>query len=912
MNNLAMLYAARGDYARAEPLLRQAVGFCKEALGEGHPHYAASVNNLALLYEERGELARAEPLYQEALRLAKEREGADHPAHAIALSNLAMLYLAMGDGDRAEKMLWQAAEINRKALGERHARYATSLNNLGELYGHRGDDARAAPLLRQALAITAETVGAEHPSYAISLSNLSNVYLGLGDFDEAERLLLQAERVQKKAGLGGTRIYAVTLNNLASVYNLRHDVARGDAGRGVELLLQVRGILEQALGKQHPDYAKCLLNLAAAHQRAGAAERARPLLREAVRVFRGQLELASAVQSERQQLTMLRDVRIALDNYLSLARAGQVDAAEAYQEVLAWKGSVFTRQRWLRLARQHPDLAGAVDELRQTAGQLAALAAAVPDAKGRAAWQERLSGLQDHKETLEKKLADRSAVFRRQRTQAQRSPADVRAALPAGAALLDLVVYTDYSAPREGKGAWERKAHVLAFVLRPDRPLVQVDLGPLAPIADAIRHWRASFAADGAAPADKTDPGAELRRLLWQPLEKNLDGVHTVLVSPDGALARFPLAALPGTKPGTYLIEELLVAVVPVPQLLPELLTRSRPQETVAASSLLLVGDVDFGAAATTGAARGAGRLHFAPLPATAREMDAVAGAFRHRHPGGDVREVRRAAATKAALRGLAPGRRYLHLATHGFFAPPGLKSALEAAGGEPGAPRAHVLAVDPGLLSGLALAGANRDPAATEVGADTGILTAQEVAELDLSAGDLVVLSACETGLGEEAGGEGLLGLQRAFQVSGSRAVVASLWQVDDEATQELMRRFYDNLWGKGMGRLQALRQAQLSILHGASASSVPRGPGEPVEGGARSRGRAHPRLWAAWVLSGDPGDLTPPPAPAVANPGEDGPAAVAAVEPAPAEAWPYLAGALVVLAVVAWLGWRRRPRRA
>jgi CHAT domain-containing protein len=156
-------------------------------------------------------------------------------------------------------------------------------------------------------------------------------------------------------------------------------------------------------------------------------------------------------------------------------------------------------------------------------------------------------------------------------------------------------------------------------------------------------------------------------------------------------------------------------------------------------------------------------------------------------------------------------------------------------------------------------LAGANRTP---EPGQDDGILTAAEVAALNLDGLELAVLSACETGLGAVAGGEGILGLQRAFQVAGARTSVTSLWRVDDAATQALMSEFYKNLWEKKLGKLQALRQAQLAMLERYDpVNGTLRGPGEhrPVERPVKPKDEAGPgkRLppfyWAAFVLSGD-----------------------------------------------------------
>jgi CHAT domain-containing protein len=155
-----------------------------------------------------------------------------------------------------------------------------------------------------------------------------------------------------------------------------------------------------------------------------------------------------------------------------------------------------------------------------------------------------------------------------------------------------------------------------------------------------------------------------------------------------------------------------------------------------------------------------------------------------------------------------------------------------------------------PGLLSGLVLAGANR-PTAT----DDGILTAEEVSTLDLSRVELAVLSACETGLGQIAGGEGLLGLQRAFQTAGARTVIASMWQVDDAATRAIMERFYANLWTGRMGKLAALREAQLWMLREGQQvlEREAERRGLKLSGPSPSGAGRSPYYWGAFVLSGD-----------------------------------------------------------
>ena len=307
-----------------------------------------------------------------------------------------------------------------------------------------------------------------------------------------------------------------------------------------------------------------------------------------------------------------------------------------------------------------------------------------------------------------------------------------------------------------------------------------------------------------------------------------------MLVSPDGALGLVPLEALPGKAAGSYLIEEYSIALVPVARMFgaDEAVAAVGPKPALAqaeAPSLLMVGDVDYGGDPGAGPDHGASRSaavgtragllpDFPKLPATGDEIEAIGRYFKHRFGGTHLDMLSGDLATEAAVREAAPEHRFLHLATHSYFAPPKLRSALGPTALGPSDPAARpgtdffgaggVAGFHPGLLSGLALAGANVRP--TPFGKDDGILTALEVAALDLSR----CVSACETGLGVVAGGEGLLGLQRAFQVAGARAVVASLWTVSDEATRALMSRFYENLWGHGLPAHAALREAQLFML--------------------------------------------------------------------------------------------------
>jgi CHAT domain-containing protein len=381
---------------------------------------------------------------------------------------------------------------------------------------------------------------------------------------------------------------------------------------------------------------------------------------------------------------------------------------------------------------------------------------------------------------------------------------------------------------------------------------------------------------------------AELGRRVWEPLTPHLAGARTVLVAPDGALMAFPFAALPGSRPGSYLVEDLALGYVASGRQAVEALAEP---EGPAGRGLLAVGAVDFqtdpGQSSPTPwpavlAPMVAQRAWFNPLPATGPEARAARNLFRAAFADQPATLLTGAEPTKSEVKGRLDGGRLrvVHLATHGFFESPARIAALRAAVRQEDPLNLALqagqddltLALTPLLHSGVVLAGGGRDPgaAASDPTADAppredGILTAEEVQALDLRGCELVVLSACETGLGVGEYGQGVLGLQRAFQAAGARAVVASLWKVDDAATGALMEQFYTNFWTKKLPKLEALRQAQLAVLNdpGLVARYADRLRGldekaKPLPTGVvpyvdHPAARSDPALWAAFVLGGD-----------------------------------------------------------
>ena len=865
LNNFAGLYQSMGDLQKAEPLYRKAIEIQKIVPGEAHSDYATTLENLAGLHKAMGDYARAEQLYRKALGIQRTARGENHPEYAVTLSNVAEFYQSMGDYEKAKPLCLQALEIQKARRGEKHPDYATSLNNLAMLFDSMGDDAVAEPLYRQSLEIRQTMLGEQHPDFANSLNNLAALYSTRQDYAKAEPLYRQALEIKQNALGESHPAVAVGLNNLAVLYVSMNDDAKAEL-----LLRQALAIQAKALGETHPAYAASLGNLASLFASRGDHAQAEPLVRQAVAITRGHVESTSAVESERQQFVIARANRGSLNLYLSIAVSSGLYAQDVYQEALLAKGAIWRRQQKTRAAQQDSQLAPLFTELRSVSTRRAQQSLAIPNPTTQDVWRQQIDQLAQRQEELERELSSRSAAYRD--AQQLVTVDELRASLPAGHALVDFWEYSHLLPPTNDKPASDTPAapqferRLVAFVLRPDRPSVTlVPLGAVKPLAQHIDTWRRQTV--GPPPRIASSQTSQLlRERLWMPLMPHLTETKTVLLSPDGVIGRFPFVALPGDKPGSYLLEQYALATVPVPQAIVSLLREKDSDRLTVAGELLVLGNVDYDSPADSqtptapkkkfgrnlAAVRGDGWRGWGPLAATRGEVASIDKLFRDINGAEGVTLLEKSEASEKRFRLEAPKHKILHVATHGFFAPEMLRSALKdtavrGSSFNESDPSRCFAGYPPGLLSGLALAGANQAPDSER---DDGILTALEVESLDLRGVELVVLSACETGLGEVAGGEGLLGLQRAFQVAGTRRVVASLWQIPDDATRALMERFYDNFWQKDMTTLESLREAQLWMLKEDQHRGLVR-TDEPKTDNAPQR--TPPFYWAAFVLSGD-----------------------------------------------------------
>ncbi len=865
LSNLAGLYRAKGEYTKAEPLYQRALAIDEKLSGPEHPDTATSLNNLAGLYRAKGEYGRAEPLYQRALAIKEKALGPEHPDVATSLNNFALLYHTKGDYERAGPLYERALAIREKALGPEHPVVATSLNNLAGLYETAGDYTKAEVLYRRALAINEKVLGPEHPDVANPLNNLAALYEVNGHYERAGPLYERALAIREKALGPEHPEVAVTLGNLAGVYRAKGDYARSEAAYRRALAID-----EKVLGPEHPDIATTLNNLAALYETMGDYACAVEFLSRGNEVQERTLALILSAGSERQKLAYLATLSGNTDATISLhARSAPSDPQAlglALTTVLRRKGralDAMSDQVASLRRRLDPQDQALLDELSAAQSRLAVLVLGGPDQTPPAEHRSDISRLEAEVERLQDAVSRRSAEFRVQTRPV--TVEQVRRALPAGGALAEFFTYQPFDVKTRGEESGAPR--YIAYVLHKEGEPRWADLGEAKSLDADITRLLVALKCPQTGKAIRGCPSiAETKNLaraveerVMRPVRKLLGDTRQVFISPDGALNLVPFAALVD-EGGKYLVESYSLIYLTSGRDLLRLQIESKSRE-----SPLVVADPMFDAvgsfpatatAVPTRKAQAAPasrsgdmeRMHFIRLRGTAEEAKALGATL------SGVRVLTQAQATEAALKAVSAPR-VLHVATHGFFLPDRAQESRTGAGGEikpggGGGGQVPSRIENPLLRSGLALEGANGMRGAS---GEDGILTALEVAGLDLWGTKLVVLSACETGVGEVKNGEGVYGLRRALVLAGSESQVMSLWQVSDDATRDLMVSYYTRLT-KGEGRTEALRQVQLAMLKGGQRGRQG-GAQRGLLGNQPRAGKtdySHPYYWASFIQSG------------------------------------------------------------
>ncbi len=840
LDALADVYAKQGKYAEAEPLLRRALALREKALDANDLQVASSLENLASLENLKGRYAEAELLRRRALAIWEKALGPEHPDVATALNDLAHVCYELGAYKESERLYRRALAIYEKTLGPDHPDVATALINLAVLYTQQGRFAEAEPLALRSLAIREKAFGPEGLDVANSLNNLAVLYVKQGRFADAESLLRRNLAICEKALGPDHPFVAAALSNVAQLSY----TGLGKDAEAEPLLRRSLAILEKTFVPDNPVVNSGIISLAMYYYAQGRGPEADTFFDRAQSNIRRQIDQQFAYMSENDRLAFLSTVSGFFPGYYSfcLTSRGKDPAlvGKMYDAVLWHKGLVASSASALRAkieASGDKDALALLGKLTAKRAQLAKLLI-VPTADHEG-WRKAAAQLESEANELEKALALRSSALAEEKKLMSLTWRDVQKALKPGEAAVEVVRFQFHDGRK-----WTDRAEYVALIVTPEMTAAPtlVDLGEAKNLEDRpLREYRRLVSSDKPRPLSAR---ASFYEAFWKPLEPAFGGAKRIFLSPDGVLSQVSLVALPKSD-GRLLIDDFDLRIVSSTK---DLLWERRPS---ASNSAVLIGNPDFARAEVVqraaakslqktaepvpmaSAGRGMrsrelGGNALDPLPGTAAELQAVDALLEKQHWSVGIFTGTNAL-EESIKRVRSP--RLLHVATHGFFEPDQkIRTNDISADGPPGME-------DPMLRSGLYFAGANRvlSGAGPAPDLEDGILTAYEASGLNLLGTELVVLSACETGLGQSVAGEGVFGLRRALQVAGAEAVLMTMWSVPDQETQELMALFYEK-WLAGKSKPEALREAQLEMREKVKARY-----GEDL-----------PLFWGAFVLVG------------------------------------------------------------
>lgn len=875
--NFAGILEKLGEFDEAERLHRRALADGERALGPGHPQLALNLNNIATLCQVTGRLGEARQHWERALAILEPVVGKEHPLVLLMVGNLGVALLEQGSFEESHALFERAYRACEELHGLDHPETALAMGNLVVALYRVGRHDESMELAERALPVQERVLGPEHPHFAHLLRSLSNLYNRRGDIDRGRELQQRSLAILEKV-FGSSHV--ATVASLADLALAESNQGRAEAA--IPRFEKVIALRTEILGATHPLVAQASLHRALALLNVQRRDEAWTALRTAIERYEMYWSREAWAFPEFERIRFARTQLDALSALVFLALgSSSTDQRDAYAAVLRWKGEAarsLLRTRRGQLASLEPRERSMVEQLEGVQSSLSGLLyRAGRDAASVSS--DRISKLRATRQRLERELARSVGPVAPGRQQV----ASVLASLPDDSAVIDFVLYRPFvvdgersTAGATGKegpsGDWGAR-RIAAFVARSgDQNPVAIDLGESRPVEELIHEYRREMQSEaprGIAVAEEEDvpipeSAMRLRRLIWDPLADRVGAAQTVFVVPDGLIGALPFEALPLVDK-SYLIEHHAFVYL---QSAGSLATLGAHVSTDASGSpgvsFLCVGGVDYGrragldwrdgssagptaalpalamvgADATTPVVRGSDAPQWATLAGTRAEATTLIGAHEDLFRRRERLALLGTDATEERLKYELPRHEVVHIATHGFFEPAWLEPAWSPER-DPASPDSlsglrMVTGHWPGLLSGLVFAGAGQ---AFDEDRDDGYLTAEEISFLDLGRCDLVVLSACETGLGRPEATQGMLGLRRTLRQAGARTVISSLWKVDDAATSTLMQSFYERLWQRGASKLEALRGAQLEMLER-----------NRVENG----GAGMPSTWGAFVLDG------------------------------------------------------------
>lgn len=842
LGNYAAFLQVNSDFVLAEEMLNQAIATKKRLLGEDNPSYLSSLENLGVLYLTLGKYSKSKEILESVYSTKSASEELDNVSKAYTLNNLGVINRAIGDFGAAEENFLKSLAYYENSLGKDHIYYANTSNELGLLYMKMGNTKAARATLQTALATFEKAYGKNHIDYVSALENLASLNYMEGEIDTSKQQLEEALAIDKIILGIEHPLYSKTLHNLASILE-----ELGAYDRASELYEESLEIAEKNFGKKHPSYANTLYNLAVLKQELEEFEEAKELFQQVVNLRSSLLNanhpdiaysyygLASIKQKTEDYDGAQNDYRKAIQSYLesinnyfpslseeekSAFYAKIKPVFEAYQDfavefVFHQRGEQAVMDQMLAdlydlQLQTKALLLNASNKIRNTIMNSGDATLIAKFNEWQAAKEELVKSLnlsndeleknnidigvlQANSNTLEKEISKLSTAFANEYDQKIIQWTDVQAKVGDKEKAIEIL--------RIKKNTKNDSIYYAALILSG----VSGTYPQLVVVEDGVNMEGKYFKQYKNMIVYKLENPRSFGQ-FWHAIDEQLTDTKRIYLSSDGVYNKININTLYDTKKKEYVFDKYAIDLLSNTK---ELTENSTSNQAPQASRASIFGFPDYELGGTAVASNASTERGFesgiSALPGTLEEINNIVKTLDQnfwkyeKFEAAEANEVNVKQVNNPKL---------LHIATHGFF----MSDMTIKADANEGI-QTQEARYNPLLRSGLLLAGASKTFQGQALPYDEdGILTAYEAMNLNLDQTELVVMSACETGLGEVKNGEGVYGLQRAFIVAGADNLIMSLWKVNDETTQKLMSRFYSN-WLGGDSKKDAFRQAIKSL---------------------------------------------------------------------------------------------------
>jgi CHAT domain-containing protein/tetratricopeptide (TPR) repeat protein len=830
-----------GDYRAADSSYRQALRLAESECGDFHPEVARILNTMGVLYESRGMHAEAMRAYLRAIEIREKIFGPNHGLVGQTLINLAGTYRTLRQFEKSATTLHRGIAIDEELYGKEGYGLSVNYLSLAESYAEMGEYLKAESTYAFVLAMQKRLMGATHPHVAYSLSGLARVSEQQGDYEDAIHLTQEALRVTRVTYDEHSPNVGFVLLNNARLSRLTGD------SRGADSVVSLAySMLLSALGTDN-------LYVASALEEMSKIDRVR--LRQSTAIEHASMALlgkyhcfgaVSEILTESDALQFDQHVLSSLDNYLScyldLDLPGKSHTRECADMIASAKGLVLDRyidrQKNL-LSTEDALTVNLLDSLRDLRQEFVNTFTRLVPVPHRSL-STRMDSLRKEISRLEESLTSQDSLYSKNRSVYTVSCTEILRKLPDSMAIVEYYSFNQISASTRSQ-----TERYLGVVLRTGREPIVIPLGSASVIdslVDELQSHMQEMSNLGHLPTqhnklEYVKIARALYELVVKPIESSIVDSRLLLIAPDGDLNLLPFEALMDSG-NRYFIERMAIHylgaardVIRLNQVHRKgrvLLGFADPDYDSRANSATPYSQAKF--SNTRANCTGLYELKVGRLPNTLAEVDSISTVWAALESD-SIEIYEGIGATEQVFKARCADSKVIHLATHGFD----LSSVCGKSTNSKNPAYQVFGELNPLLLSGVLLAGCNADARVADgTGAEDGILSAYEVSQLDLSGTDLIVLSACESGLGQPRRAEGVFGLRRAFQLAGARTIVSALWPVPDQSTATLMQGFYSAPEKSFSARLRSALLSRLKWLRDQKLAD-------------------HPYSWAAFIAVGD-----------------------------------------------------------